>query len=165
MGWVILLVIVIVVAFVLQKIQTMGWSALNRHVFSRGNYADEKELTGSAISYRTTQPPSVVSSRVRDAVGAADAPIMMANLYLADASEHALTFKLGGKLGSAFEAALTFEPSGSGTEGRFMFLNWTETDGVMASAKQAGALRNSVVNALRDIDPQVWLEKTPVRTK
>ena len=158
---------IVVVVWIWQKVTSAAGSAVNRHVLSRGDYADEKEVTGNMLDFRSSLSPSAISQALRTGIEAGSEPLAIkSSLYLVEGTaDSSLMYRYGNKLDTSFQAVITFRPVESGTTGAFAITNWTQSDGVMLAVDHATGLRNAVVRILREQDPQITIRKVATTSK
>ena len=152
---------ILVVVWIWHAILNSAGRAVNRHVFSRGDYADEKEVTGNMLNFKSSLATAAISEALHTGIEAGSEPLAIKpSLYLVKGSaDSSLVYRYGNKLDTSFQAVITFQPVESGTTGAFAITNWTQSDGVMHAVDHATGLRNAVVRILREQDPQITIRK------
>jgi hypothetical protein len=150
-------------AYLWGKAKDWFGQSVNKHVLSRSEYKEGKELVSAPLEFHVSAPISDILISLRRQVVAkkqTDVNWLTASLYEIRCDEGGVVYAFGNKVKpQVFVAVIVFGQSGSETKCTFTIANWTEADGVVIAQDEMKELRKRIQSALTSVGTAGGVER------
>lgn len=126
---------------------------LTRTVMSRTHEAGQA-ATQRGIEFVVACAPGETLLAIRRRIAAPeDPPALVADLYLAEATDRYLRYVIGSSVTTTATAVVVVTPdTEGGCRGEYRVLSWTEVDGLVGRVSRLERIATGVTDAVRDLD-------------